>query len=161
MRIGTALLVLSLMTARTAGGQGTADIRAHPEIRADVVAIGNRVAVQAGGGMTVPFGYYTRVAVIGAAGADLGRFEQDASGRVDVIGRFLFDPFRQTRWGVSGGGGVSVRARTREGVRPFLVAVIDVEGRRMQRGVSPAFQLGVGGGVRVGAALRWGSSTAR
>ena len=161
MRAGTLALLVTLAGAAAARAQAVPETAVRPELRADVVAIESRVAVQVGGGVNVPFGYYTRVGVIAAAGADFGRGEQDASGRLDVIGRFLFDPFRQTRWGVSAGGGVSLRARAREGVRPYLVALVDVEGPRSKGGVSPAFQLGVGGGVRVGAALRWGSVTAR
>jgi len=161
MRAFAWALAASVVAAHVARAQGSVEPRVEPEVRVDAVAIQSRVALQLGGGVQIPLGYYTRVGVIAAAGADLARFEQDASGRVDVIARFLFDPFRQSRWGVSAGGGVSVRGRTGEGLRPFIVAVVDVEGPRSSRGFSPAFQLGLGGGVRAGAALRWGRATAR
>ncbi len=154
-------LVVTFLAAPVARAQVQADIRIQPEVRVDAIAIGSRFAMQLGGGVQVPLGYYTRVGVIAAAGADLARFEQDASGRLDVVARFLFDPFRQSRWGVSAGGGVGLRARARDHVRPYLVAVADVEGPRSVHGLSPAFQLGIGGGVRVGAALRWGTASAR
>ncbi|MEO7772845.1 MAG: hypothetical protein ABIX19_17595 [Gemmatimonadaceae bacterium] len=159
MRVAVLAMAAVLGAGRVALAQVTSP-GLRPELRADVVAIGSRVAVQAGGGVQVPFGYYTRVGVIAAAGADLGRFDQDASARVDVIARFLFDPFRQQRWGVSAGGGVSARAVAGDKVRPYLVAVVDVEGRRLGS-VSPALQLGVGGGVRVGIGLRWGAASSR
>ena len=78
-----------------------------------------------------------------------------------MIARFLFDPFRQQRWGFSAGGGVSVRARDGDRVRPFLVAVLDLEAPRSASGITPAIQLGLGGGVRIGMALRWASPRVR
>jgi hypothetical protein len=156
-----AALFVLLAAASNLQAQAPADMRVQPELRGDVIAIRNRVAVQAGGGVQVPFGYYTRLGIIAAVGADIAHNGQDASGRLDVIGRFLFDPFRQSRWGVSAGGGVSVRGRAEEALRPYLVAVMDLEGPRSSGGISPAFQLGVGGGVRLGGALRWGSAGSR
>ena len=160
MRLVVALLAGGTLITQVASAQG-AEMKASPELRADVVAIGSRVAVQGGGGVEIPFGYYTRVGIIAAAGADLGRNRQDASGRLDVIARFLFDPFRQQRWGVSAGGGVSARAVAGDRVRPYLVAVADVEGPRTRGGIAPAVQIGIGGGVRIGIALRFGSAGAR
>ena len=160
MRAASASLLM-LSVASSARAQSELDLRVQTEVRADVARIGNRYGVQAGGGVQIPLGYYTRIGVIGAAGADLGRLTQDASGRMDVIARFLFDPFRQQRWGVSAGGGISLRVRSRDRVRPYLVSLIDLEAPRIAHRISPAFQLGLGGGIRLGAALRWGGSGSR
>ena len=132
----------------------------HPELRVDAIVAAQRTVVELGAGFQVPAGSYARIGVIGAAGADVSHGGAKAAGRLDVIGRFLFDPFRQNQWGLSAGAGVSVRAQTGDYVRPYLVAIIDLEGPR-SRAVSPAFQLGLGGGVRIGAALRWGGPEAR
>jgi hypothetical protein len=156
-----AALLLMVAITRNAAGQSTAELPVKPELQLDVTRIANRYAVQAGGGVQIPIGYYARVGVIGVAGADVEQFRQDASGRLDILGRFLFDPFRQQRWGLSAGGGVSLRARSRERVRPYLVSVIDLEGPRGTHGFSPAFQVGLGGGIRVGASLRWGVAGSR
>ena len=161
MRAARIVLLLSLASARVARGQVAEDLTMKPEVRVDAARIGNRIALLAGGGVQIPLGYYTRIGVIGAAGLDAERFVQDASGRLDVVGRFLFDPFRQMRWGLSAGAGVSVRVRARDRVRPYLVSVIDLEGPLSVRGVSPSFQLGIGGGVRFGVALRRGTKDAR
>ena len=161
IRVARVVLLLSLTLASAARGQVAEELTMKPEIRLDVARLGNRVAFQAGGGVQVPLGYYTRMSIIGAAGADVERFVQDASGRLDVVGRFLFDPFRQSRWGLSAGAGVSLRVRARDRVRPYLVSVIDLEGPLSARGVSPAIQLGIGGGVRVGVALRKGARSSR
>lgn len=161
MHVARLLLFLSLASPGAARGQVAEDLTMKPEIRLDVASLGNRVAFQAGGGIQIPMGYYTRIGVIGAAGADVERFVQDASGRLEVVGRFLFDPFRQSRWGLSAGAGVSLRVRARDRVRPYLVSVVDLEGPLSARGVSPAFQLGIGGGVRLGVALRRGAKSSR
>jgi hypothetical protein len=123
----------------------------QPEARVDVIA-GAVSAVHAGVGVNIPAGYYARVGLVGAAGARLSG-DAGASARVDAIARFLFDPFFEKRWGLSAGGGVSVRYDDDAGWRPFLAVVVDLEppGRGP---VIPALQVGVGGGVRVGVALR-------
>ena len=161
LRASSAGLLLLLAGARTVQGQLVAELSVKPELRVDVTRIGDRNAIQAGGGVQIPIGYYTRIGVIGAAGADVVQSAPDVSGRLDVLGRFLFDPFRQQRWGFSAGGGVSLRARARDRVRPYLVSMIDLEGPRSASGFSPAFQVGLGGGIRVGAALRWSVAGSR
>jgi len=138
------------------------DTRPRPELRADAIIARHTTALQAGAGVQIPAGYYARIGIDGAAGVDVSQSSGSiASGRVDVIARFLFDPFRQQRWGFSAGGGVSARVRSGDHVRPFLVAVLDLEAPRTSSGVSPAFQLGLGGGVRIGMALRWGAPRTR
>jgi hypothetical protein len=133
-----------------------------PEIRADVISSDDRVALQAGGGVEIPAGYYARIGIIGAAGSDLvPNSSRELSGRLDVLGRFLFDPFRQSKWGFSAGAGVSLRVHEGDRVRPLLLSVIDLEAPRPPGGIAPAFQLGLGGGIRIGAALRWGGRNTR
>jgi hypothetical protein len=67
--------------------------------------------------------------------------------RGDLLARFLFDPFREERWGVSVGGGLSIRRRT------YIALVADVEAPETH-GVLPALQVGVSGGWRAGLLLR-------
>ena len=149
------VLLLSLADPAAAWAQAR-DTGPKPELRVDVIASAGRASVQAGGGAQIPAGDYTRIGVIGAAGTDVVDGSPHPSGRVDVLARFLLDPFRQTTWGFSAGAGISMRARTGDRVRPLLLAVLDWEGPRRQSGVSPAFQIGLGGGVRIGGAVRWG-----
>jgi hypothetical protein len=76
------------------------------------------------------------------------------SGRIDAIGRFLLDPFRESPIGVSFGGGLSLPyVDGDKRVQPYLTAVVDIEGRR-RGAITPAFQFGLGGGTRVGVVLR-------
>ena len=147
-----------------ARAQGAADASPHGEVRADAIVDGQGTALQVGAGIQIPAGYYTRIGVVAGVGSSAAARTGEGrqlSARVDVLGRFLIDPFRQTRWGLSVGAGVSLRAEAARAVRPFLVAVADLEGPRSAGGVSPAIQLGLGGGVRLGMALRWGERGAR
>jgi hypothetical protein len=146
-------LLLAILAARAAHAQADYQLRVTPELRADVIRINDRSGAEAGGGVQIPMGYYTRIGVTAAAGA----IASNASGRLDVVARFLFDPFLQQRWGLSAGGGVSFRARANDRVRPYLLTVIDLEGPHGPNGISPSLQLGLGGGIRLGAALRWGA----
>jgi hypothetical protein len=125
----------------------------YPELRADVI-VARGTTAQAGAGIVIPLGIYVRMSVDAAGGATFENGTSRASGRVDAIGRFLLDPFRETPVAVSFGGGLSVPyidGQTR--LRPYLTAVIDVEGRMRGR-VTPALQVGLGGGARVGVVLR-------
>jgi hypothetical protein len=136
-----------------------------PEMRVDVIA-GAHPAVQLGAGAQIPLGYYVRVGVVAAVGASLGEREAGApdqrmDGRLDVLARFLLDPFRQSRFGFSVGGGMSLRAEPGEIARPLLLVAVDLEGRRARSGMVPAVQLGLGGGARIGILLRRGAPSSR
>ena len=153
----TAMLVQS----GSAGAQSAANEGAKPELRVDAIASDSRVAIQGGAGLEVPAGYYARIGVVAAVGGDAVPSGRELSGRVDVLARFLFDPFRETRWGFSAGAGVSLRVHEHDRIRPYLLSVIDLEAPRPASGIAPAFQLGLGGGVRFGMALRWGGPNTR
>lgn len=150
-------LALTLAVAHTARGQAEYQLRVTPEFRADVVRLNDRFGGEVGGGVQLPMGYYTRVGVTAAAGG----IASNATGRLDVVARFLFDPFLQQRWGLSAGAGISLRARGNDHVRPYLLTVIDLEGPHSASGLAPALQVGLGGGLRMGAALRWGAARNR
>ena len=151
-RAAIALLVGVACWTRPALAQLEGSI--EPQVRADAILSRNTTTVQGGIGVQVPAGYYVRVGVDGALGADLSSGRSATSGRLDILARFLFDPFRQTRWGVSAGGGLSLRASQATKVRPYLLTVLDIEAPRTAAGLAPAFELGLGGGVRVGFVLR-------
>jgi hypothetical protein len=126
---------------------------AYGEYRADAL-LGRGTTAQAGLGAVFLMGTYVRTTVDAAGGATWRDDETRASGRADVIARFLLDPFREARLGLSVGGGVSVPYVSGDAhVRPFLTAVIDLEGR-IRGNITPALQVGLGGGTRLGFALR-------
>lgn len=156
-----ALLTALATAAPPADAQGpTASRRLQPEVRGDVI-IGDHPALQVGGGVHVPLGYYVRVGAIAAGGVGLGDAGGRGSARADLLVRFLLDPFRQARYGLSAGGGLSTRFEAGGRVTPLLLLALDLEGRRRRSGWSPAVQVGLGGGARLGVALRRGETAAR
>jgi hypothetical protein len=163
--VARVLAVAVAAVARSADAQQPLTPSVAPELRADVIA-GAHPAIQFGAGAQIPLGYYVRVGIVGALGASIGEREADApdqrlDGRLDVLARFLLDPFRQSRFGFSVGGGMSVRAEPGEIARPLLLVAVDLEGRRARSGLVPALQVGLGGGARVGIVLRHGAPSSR
>jgi hypothetical protein len=125
----------------------------EPEVRLDLVL--PRAGIEAGAGMQVPMGYYVRLGAdlaVGARGSPLSAAHP--TGRIDLLGRFLLDPFRQSPFGVSAGAGISTRFESGTRATPLLLVALDVEGRRAANGWVPALQLGLGGGTRIGVVLR-------
>ena len=118
----------------------------QPELRVDVLGP-PPYSVQPGAGYTIALGYYARV---GAVGGYAPRAETRLLAdhwRADLITRVTLDPFRESRWGFSVGGGLSFRRQT------YLVGLVELEGPQIGE-LMPALQLGVSGGVRAGFILR-------
>jgi hypothetical protein len=161
-----ALGLLVVVGSDAARAQQPAEPVLAPELRVDVIA-GHQPAVQVGGGVQIPFGYYVRLGIDGAVGRRLGAAppppasSSAVDARADLLVRFLLDPFRQTAYGLSVGGGMSLRADSGDRARPLLLVAAELEGRRSALGIVPAVQLGLGGGVRVGILLRRGAPGGR
>jgi hypothetical protein len=119
----------------------------QPEVRADVLG----PPPYSGGpgiGATMALGYYVRLNA--GVGYELP-LETGRTGdrwRAEVLARATFDPFRQQRWALSIGGGLTHRRSN-----TYLAAIVDVEGPEL-RGLLPALQIGVSGGLRAGLVLR-------
>ncbi len=125
---------------------------AYPELRVDGI-FANGSTVQGGAGFVAPVGVYVRFGLDGAVGASWRDGSSATTGRVDAIARFLLDPLRENDLGFSLGGGLSAPI-TGDGFKtPYLTVVLDVEGRR-RNGWTPALEVGLGGGARVGFVLR-------
>ena len=134
--------------------------RWQPELRADAFS-GRPWAAHAGGGIAMRLGYYARLALVAGAGVSHdddgsragGQAGTRTSGRVELLGRFVLDPFREGARGPYAAGGLSQRLEAGLRPRTRLTAVIGIEGR--PRGAwAPSFEAGFGGGVRVGLVLR-------
>lgn len=120
--------------------------RIQPELRLDV--LGPRpYSVQPGVGAIVPLGSYARVSANAGYALEPHANSIGDRWRADLLARVTLDPFRQQRWGLSVGGGLSIRRHT------YVAAIVDLEGPAMH-GMLPALQLGVSGGVRAGVMLR-------
>ena len=150
-----AVLAAHFGSARLLGAQE--QLPRYGELRADAI-VGRSTSAEAGAGLVVPLDVYTRLGVDGAVGAAWRGDATHAAGRVDAVVRFLLDPFREAPLGLSLGGGLSVPYVAGDvHIRPYLTGVIDLEGRMRGR-VTPALQVGLGGGARVGVVLRTSSA---
>jgi hypothetical protein len=135
--------------------------RLQAEGRLDAI-IARTTGVEAGLGLSVPAGIYTRSGLVAGIGAGRHGLE----GRTDLISRFSLDPFRQSNWAPYGGAGISGRYRSRldGGSRAYLLVFLGVEGPLpfgRTSGVAPAFEVGLGGGARVAVILRRGINARR
>ncbi len=154
---GIASVVLALaITGGVLQAQDRPPVR--PEVRVDATSARvNRLELS--GGAAMPIGSYVRLAFLAGAGIARGNErngvapQDQPAARADVIARFQLDPFHQSARGLYGGGGVSYLASKGERGRLYLSLVAGVELRNRGH-VAPAFEVGLGGGVRVGFALR-------
>lgn len=149
-----ALLGASLAGAAHAGAQQPATALAglRPELRADLL-IRDVPAVDLGGGVVTTTGDYGRIALLAGAGAEWRDARVAGTAHVDVVSRWLLDPYGQLRWGIYGGAGVTVRWTARARAQPWLLLVAGAEGPE-HSGWRPAVELGLGDGVRLGVVLR-------
>lgn len=126
--------------------------RIQPEARVDFIDA-RAAAAHVGAGVSVPASTYVRLGVVAAAGQAWSHGSTAAAGRVDGLVRFIVDPLREFRWAPYAAGGISGIYDGAEEWRAVLVGVLGIEGPSA-RGVVPAFEIGFGGGVRVGAVVR-------
>lgn len=148
----TALCSAPLSLAAQRATPPAAVVRWRTAIRADAL-IDRDAGAQLAFGVAVPAAYNVRVAVdIGVGGVH--RPDQwRAAGRIDLLARLLTDPFRQSRWGVSAGGGAGIRFEDGGAARAVAIVTVGIEGTSDGRWV-PGVEIGLGGGVRAGVTLR-------
>lgn len=136
-------VVVPVLVAAALRGAGAQSLQ--PEARVDVHGPAP-ASLEPGVGITTPLGTYVRLGA--TAGYPVVGRDEARHLRADLVARVTLDPFRQERFGISIGGGVTVR-----GSRAYLAALLDIEGPALGR-VVPAIQAGVSGGVRAGLVLR-------
>ncbi len=118
------------------------------EGRADAI-ISNKSTAQVGIGLSVFGGTYVRLGVVGAVGGGA----DGVASRIDGFARFYLDPFRQSRWGLYGGGGLSTRFDEGSRPRAYMLIFAGVDGP-VRNGLTTSFEVGLGGGARIGVILR-------
>jgi phosphatidylglycerophosphate synthase len=137
------------------GGPPAGDARRYRvEARADAF-MARHDAAHVGVGLATDVGTYFRLAGIVGIGAAAPGGDYDPSGRVELLGRFVLDPLRQARWGLYAGTGVMARYEPDPGVGGYLTLLVGAE-LPSDRPTVTAVELGIGGGVRVGIAVRQG-----
>ncbi len=154
MRAGKTVLVVTLGIAAASPAAARAQAnqqKFQSEVRLDAI-FARSGGVEAGYGFTVPAGIYVRSGLVAGFGA----------GRP----RFSLDPFRQSRWAPYAGAGLSGRYRSERdgGSHAYLLIFLGLEGPLAlgtSQGWVPAFEVGLGGGARVGVILRRGVNSRR
>ena len=124
----------------------------QPEIRVEAIT-GDPWSLLAGAGVNMAAGVYTRLGVNAAAGIARADARSQLAARVDGIGRFLLDPFRQSRTGLYGLAGVSAMYLEDDGWTPRVVLGLGLEGRARGRRIT-SIEVALGGGVRVAIVMR-------
>ena len=148
-------MLLALAPVSRATAQAAHSSSPPLELRVDAIDVRsiNTGTLQGGLGANVPLGIYVRLELVGAGGITRLDGVNQKSARVDAIARFLLDPFNETTWGLSIGGGMSAMFEANAATHEYLVVVADLEAPRIGA-VTPALQIGLGGGVRVGIVMR-------
>jgi hypothetical protein len=157
-RVSSLLALLGVVFApatRALAQQSARSVLPPLELRVDAIDPRSTKmgTLQAGVGVNLPLGSYARLELDGAGGVTRRADEDHHSGRGDAIVRFLLDPFAESPWGLSIGGGMSALFAEGAQTHAYLVVVADVEGPRVG-GIVPAVQVGLGGGLRVGLVAR-------
>lgn len=125
---------------------------AQPEVRVD--ALGARApTLEFGVGANVPAGLYVRLGLLAAGGSAWRRGSSRSAARVDATTRFLLDPFRESRVGLYGVGGVSAMYDGFEKWRARLLVGFGLEGPASHGRIS-SLEVALGGGLRVGLVVR-------
>ena len=123
-----------------------------PAVRADLL-LDRDAGAQLAAGAAIAVAYNLRLAADLGVGGVRREMNWRPTGRLDLLVRWLSDPFRQSRWAINAGGGIGVRVEADRTSRTVAIVTIGVEARgdsRWVRGV----EAGMGGGFRLGATLR-------
>jgi hypothetical protein len=118
------------------------------EGRVDAI-FSKKPTAQAGIGLSMFGGTYVRTGIVAAIGAN----EEGVTGRTDGFVRFHLDPLRQSRWGPYGGAGLSGRYDAGSRPKAFVLIFAGIDGP-VRNGLTTSFEVGLGGGARVGLILR-------
>jgi len=129
------------------------------EGRVDAIAA-TTPSLQLGAGFNVPAGLYVRLGTSVAAGVAHRNGVTHAAGRGEAVARFLLDPYAEYPLALYGVAGISIMHDPFEHTRPRVLVGVGIESRvRDRRAV--AAEVALGGGVRVGLAIRRGRRTGR
>lgn len=149
--VNTAVLLLAAMTTPLEA-QSTRKSKAPPstvvEGRIDAI-FSKKPTAQAGIGLSMFGGTYVRTGIVAAIGAN----EKGVTGRTDGFVRFHLDPFRQSSRAPYGGAGLSGRFDAGSRPRAYVLVFAGIDGP-VRNGLTTSFEVGLGGGARIGVILR-------
>jgi len=124
----------------------------QPEGRVDAL-FANTSTFQVGGGGAWTIDRNVRLVALVAIGSTVDAGRASFSGRADLLGRFVLDPDRTTKWALYGAGGIGLRYEATPNWHGVLVALAGLEGPRWRKW-TPFVEAGYGGGFQIGFGLR-------
>lgn len=145
-------LALAIVPARAVAQEIVFKPPVQFETRFDLLG-GPPAGAQIGLGANVAAGYYLRIGADVAGGMAIRDGGEVAAGRVDVVSRYLLDPFHELRWGPYAGGGFTATWNRGSNWRGDLLLLVGIEGPA-HAGWRTSVELGLGGGARLGVVLR-------
>lgn len=126
--------------------------RVLPEVRAELV-MGETSSAHLGGGVHISTGAYVRLAILTGVGQSWQDSENGTSYRLEVQGRFVLDPLRQSRYGLYGIGGINAAHDPFTDWQTRMVLGIGAELPAHGRGAL-AIEAALAGGFRISIATR-------
>lgn len=143
---------LTLFSARVAESQK----RSALEVRVDAIAASRVTTVHLGVGATrvVSRNLEVQLVIGGGSAFREGSSDDAAAGRADLLARFAPLPADRQRWSAYVAGGLSGLVERGTSGRAVLALLVGMEGGRA-RETRSFVELGVGGGLRLGAGVRF------
>lgn len=145
-------LLLAVLLVRTSEAQSEGAY----EVRADAIVASRVTRAHVGVGATRALARNLELQVVIGGGVSVrdGAEENATSGRGDLLARFAPLPADRQGWSAYVAGGVSTMVERGTRGRAVLALLVGVEGGRA-RGRRGFFELGLGGGLRAGAGVRF------
>ena len=145
-------IALALVVARAADSQA----RSALEVRVDGIAASRANSVHLGVGATRVVSRNLELQLVLGAGSAFreGSSDNVAAGRGDLLARFAPLPTDPQRWSAYVAGGLSALVERGTRGRAVLALLVGIEGGRA-RETRSFVELGVGGGLRLGAGVRF------
>lgn len=148
----TCFIAALLAVAVSSGRSQTQQI--EPEVRIDAI-VASRGALQAALGADIPISPALHLELAAGAGPSFANGARSSvSARADAIVHFLIDPEHRMRWSPYAGGGIGARYDRGPEWRAVAIIVAGVNAPPWKHAI-PFIEAGLGGGLRIGAGLRW------
>ena len=143
--------VLALLIGRVSSAQAPTARSVAFEARLDGILASRVTTAHLGFAAARAASRNLELALVIAGGSTIRdeRNDANASARADVLARFAPPPANRNRWGAYAAGGVSTIVEQNARGRAVLVLVVGARGRRA------FYELGLGGGLRVGGGVRF------
>ena len=148
---GAALVAVALLVARVASAQAPRAPAVAFEARVDAIVASRGTTTHLGLGLTRTASRNLELSLAVGGGVSVRDDQDDVrpSARADVLARFAPLPDNRNQWSAYAAGGVSALLERGARGRAVLALVVGARGRRT------FLEAGLGGGLRLGAGVRF------